>query len=352
MPRKNPGPRLKFREASGNWEIIYYYRGAIKRRSTGTGDHKEATRIFSEFLTASIVDKTPVGPKSPDERLIADVLADYVLEHGAHVIGKETLASSVKALLPFWDGRVVRDVREGTCRAYVAYRAQAGVGDQTAGRNLAVLNAAIKHDFNAGRLTMPVPSWRPPVPCGNERWLTRNEAAALIRAARRDPRSRWHLPLFILIGLYTGARKEAILSLRWPRIDLERGLIDLNPEGRERTKKGRPKLPIPRRLMTFLRYARRRGSDLGPVIHYNGRPLKDVWRGFSSAAKNAGLVDVVPHTLRHTAASWMVQRGVSFAVVARYLGHASSATTERVYAHHAPDYLAPARDALDNPFRR
>ena len=38
--------------------------------------------------------------------------------------------------------------------------------------------------------------------------------------------ARLHLPLFILIGLYTGARKEAILSLRWSQVDLTSNRID------------------------------------------------------------------------------------------------------------------------------
>ena len=59
------------------------------------------------------------------------------------------------------------------------------------------------------------------------------------------------------------------------------------------------------------------------------------------------VTDVTPHVLRHTAASWMVQRGVSFAKVARYLGHSDSRTTEQIYAHHAPDYLEDARAAFD-----
>jgi hypothetical protein len=37
-----------------------------------------------------------------------------------------------------------------------------------------------------------------------------------------------HLPLFILVGLYGGARKEAILSLRWLQVDLDAGRIDFN----------------------------------------------------------------------------------------------------------------------------
>ena len=61
---------------------------------------------------------------------------------------------------------------------------------------------------------------RPERPEPKDRWLSRKEAAAVIRAAR-TPQARLYLPHFILIGLYTGRRKEAILSLRWPQVNLE-----------------------------------------------------------------------------------------------------------------------------------
>jgi integrase len=88
-------------------------------------------------------------------------------------------------------------------------------------------------------------------------------------------------------------------------------------------------------------------SDTGYLITFNGKPVKDIKKAFKKAARQAGLDDVSPHTLRHTAASWMVQRGVPFPRVARYLGHKDSRVTERVYAHHAPDYLKEAADAFD-----
>jgi integrase len=110
---------------------------------------------------------------------------------------------------------------------------------------------------------------------------------------------------------------------------------------------GCPIILIPRRLITFLRLARRRGHEAGHVISFQGHPIKDIKRAFRHAVRVAGLIDVTPHTLRHTAASWMVQHGVSFAKVARYLGHSDSRTTEQVYAHHAPDYLVDAARAFD-----
>ena len=54
---------------------------------------------------------------------------------------------------------------------------------------------------------------------------------------------------------------------------------------------------------------------------------------------------VSPHTLRHTAATWLMQRGVSIWQAAGYLGM-SPETLDRVYGHHSPDYLKGAAHAI------
>jgi integrase len=154
-----------------------------------------------------------------------------------------------------------------------------------------------------------------------------------------------HLPLFILLGLYTGQRKEAILSLRWTQVDLNAGLINFNVPGARRSNKRRARLPIPSTLLLRLRRARKRGSDLGFVVHENGQRLQDIKRGFASACRRAGLVDVTPHTLRHTCATWLMQRGVPIWDAAGFLGM-SRETIERVYGHHHPDFLQSAAQAL------
>ena len=131
-----------------------------------------------------------------------------------------------------------------------------------------------------------------------------------------------------LLGLYTGARKGSILSLRWHQVDLERGRINFNPGSNRQTTKGKPIIPIPRGLLLFLRQARQRGSELGFVINRHGRQVRDVKRAFSSAVVRAGLEDVTPHTLRHMAGTWMAQHSVPLWEISGYLGHSQEPTTE------------------------
>jgi integrase len=210
-----------------------------------------------------------------------------------------------------------------------------------------IFNYAFKYRANHGRL----------------HGLTRYEVLRLLKATRSkrriDPQTgqprfhsyaRWHLAFFILLALYTAARKEAILTLTWSQVDFESRIIDLNKPGVKITNKRRAIIPIPDKLMTFLRIAKSRApincSDKY-VIEYFGKPILRIDQSFRRVARDAGLNNVTPHTLRHTSATWMAQANVPMWVISKYLGHTSTRTTERIYAHHNPTFLMEAKQALE-----
>jgi len=339
MPRRSQGPRLRFLDKRGVYYICWTEGGRSRERSTGTEDSEVAEIALAEFLHAR---QRTGGPRDPSETLITDVLADYASEVGPTTNSPERIGYAVAPLTEFWTCRFASNITPETCRAYGRWRIRS---DGTIRRELGVLRTALNHAHSEGRITRQIPVKLPDAPPPKERWLTRNEAAALLREALNSPKARLHLPLFILIGLYTGKRKEAILSLRWAQVNLETERIDWNPPGRRRTKKQRPRNAIPKRLLPHLRRARQRGSDTGFVIHVNGHPIKDVKTGFRSACRRAGLDDVSPHTLRHTCATWLMQRGVDKWQVCGFLGMTME-TLEKNYGHHHPDYQAEAANAF------
>jgi Phage integrase family len=85
------------------------------------------------------------------------------------------------------------------------------------------------------------------------------------------------------------------------------------------------------------RSRRRRGSKSSGLVFGTRR-----WDHFRSAWENAverpKLADFHFHDLRHTFASWAVQRGASLQEVKDLLGHNSLAMTLR-YGHLAPEHL-------------
>ena len=74
------------------------------------------------------------------------------------------------------------------------------------------------------------------------------------------------------------------------------------------------------------------------------------WNAFRSAWEAAlamaGLEDFRFHDLRHTFASWLVQRGRTLKEVQEALGHQTITMTMR-YSHLAPDHLRAAVAVLD-----
>jgi integrase len=339
MPRRNSGARLRYLDKRKYFYVVWTENGRSRERSTGTADRKLAEIALAEFINTRARDS---GPRDPAQILITDVLADYAQEHGQETASPWRIAAALKGLVPLWQGRTVAEVNREACRTYARSR---GRSAGTVRRELGVLRAAINHSFKSGRLTRVVAIHLPDRPEPRDRWLTRKEAALLLRAALAEPRVRLYLPLFILLGLYSGARKEAILSLRWSQVDLVGGRLDFNTPGARRTNKRRARIPIPAKLLGHLRRASKRGVELGFVINENGKRLGDVKRGFASACRKSKLEDVSPHVLRHTCATWLMQRGVPMWEAAGFLGM-SRETLERVYGHHHPDYLRGAAEAL------
>jgi integrase len=339
MGRRNQGPRLRWLEKRGAYYITWTERGRSRERSTGTADREQAEVVFAEWLQLR---GRRSGPSDPSQILVTDVLIEYQQNRGSKVAAPGRIAYAVFALTDFFEGNTVADMNLQTCARYAEKR---GRSAGTVRRELGVLRAAINYAHKTGKITRPVAVELPQRPEPRDRWLTRKEAAHLIRAAR-TPQARLYMPLFVLIGLYTGRRKEAILSLRWPQVDLEQGRIDFELAGRRRTNKRRGVIPIPPRLLPHLRRARRRGTDLGYVLHINGERIGDIKKGFAAACERAKLEGVTPHTLRHTAATWIARNGsASLSDAAVYLAM-SEETLRNVYRHHHPDFLRGAAESI------
>ncbi|MNT79660.1 site-specific tyrosine recombinase XerC [compost metagenome] len=83
------------------------------------------------------------------------------------------------------------------------------------------------------------------------------------------------------------------------------------------------------------------------MIEWGGRQVLSIKKGFRAAVDWAGLEDVTPHILRHTAASWMAMARVDMLDISKYLGHSDMSVTMRRYAKVHPDFLKEASEALD-----
>ena len=372
MPRRSKGARLWLRPArrkggrlvaSAVWIIV------DGDRHVATGCLKDQAGEAEQRLAAYIADKYRPSRHARDINQIdiADALSVYLEDCGPRMADQPKLERAIGRLNDYWGGKMLSEVTAAECRAYARSRGKTG-GTRT---DLETLRAAINHhakeNLHYGTVRVTLPPKGPP----RDRWLTRDEAARLVWACWRyreqqtvhrgrqkgqlvetDKRPLRHLARFILIGLYTGTRASAIASASPYRdtghsfIDLDQGIYYRLAIGRRATNKRQSPAPIPPRLLTHMRRWIRRGIITSHFVEWHGSPVKSVKTGFRHAVALAGLWGrVTPHTLRHTAATWLMQRGVPIWQAAGYLGM-SAQMIERTYGHHHPDYMRGAAQAI------
>jgi integrase len=178
------------------------------------------------------------------------------------------------------------------------------------------------------------------------RWLTGDELETFLAAA-----GEWRT--MFLVGARVGLRMGELRALRWCDVDLRAAQLTVN-QAAWLDKIGTPKggrsrvIPLCEEVRTALAAAPRPilGGLVWPGEDGKLRETDACQWGMSLAVKASGLEDVGWHTLRHTFASHLVQRGVDLHRVQRLLGHADIRTTMR-YAHLAPGALADAVRVFD-----
>ncbi len=269
--------------------------------------------------------------------MIADVLSVYGSEVAPHKATARNIAYILGNLLKWWGSKRTTDISTETCREYARLRG----GGSSAASDLKFLHAATAYwhgHEKFGPLAIMPKFWRPDEPPPRERWLTRSEAARLLRAAKPYQ----HIRRMILLGLYTGSRPGIILALQWDQIDLRAGVL-IRSRGPQSKNKKAPRVRLGRRILAHLRRWHRLDRGNGCVCHFREHPhlpprqVADPHTAWRKVVKAAGLKDVTRHTLRHTRATWMAQKGVPLFEAAGFLGM-TVRTLEKTYAHHDPEH--------------
>lgn len=323
MPRRSRGPRLYLDPQRKQYAI----RDGKSFVRTGRPESElaEAEEALAEYIG------TKYAPPPNPAPLIAEILLVYKNEVAAGRDSESNIVHTISNLEPYWGGLKLKDVNKTNCEAFSATRPQAA-----GRRDLETLRAAIRywHGAKTPLLFVPkvtLPQRRP----RRERWLTHDEAKKLRKAAMAVP----HLYRFIVIGLLTGSRSNAILNLEWSWIDFERSvMLRKAPGASEAANKRKPPVRINPALLRLLKRWKKRDGKMRWVVNYGGDRVRKLRRSFQTAARGAELKNVSPHTLRHTRATWLMQSGqVTPWEAAGSLGM-SVKVLEEIYAHHHPDF--------------
>ena len=164
--------------------------------------------------------------------------------------------------------------------------------------------------------------------------ITVGQVALLLEQPRKLNTPEALRDLAMMETLYaTGMRVSELVALDLDSLDLEAGAARcLGKAGRERT------IPMRQRAVEVLReYLRRgrpalaRGAD-APALFLNHRGQRLTRQGFwlilKGYAEQANIKHITPHTLRHSFAAHMLERGADLHDLQLMLGHVSISTTQ------------------------
>jgi integrase len=264
-------------------------------------------------------------------------------------------------------------VRPSHVEGWIVELRRKGLAESTVRSAYTILRAVLDTAVRDGALgSNPAAAIRrPPVTAKEAPHLTPAQVADLLRAAEGGR----YASLFALL-VHTGLRRGEALALQWSDVDLARGILRVRGtlsriDGglvvtEPKTAKSKRFVPLSEpaeRLLHQVHAAqaeerRLAGStwrQTGFVFTTEfGEPCdpRNAFRALRAAATKAGLPHAGLHTLRHSAASVMLTRGVPLKVVSDILGHSSIAITGDIYGHVFPDVARQAMDTLGDAFDR
>jgi integrase len=314
-----------YRRAGTYW-IKYYRGGRPHRESAHTDKVTEAKRLLA-LREGQVVEGRFPGLRVERVR-IEELAKDYVRDY--EINGRTSIKDAQRYVRVFTEVfgplRVV-ELRSDQIAAYIDQRRKAGAANATINREL----GALRRMLNLGAKQHPPKVLHVPViPRLREEAVRtgffEHDEFLSMRGALPD-----HQKVPLTLGYWTGMRRGEILKLQWTQVDLERGLLRLDP-GTTKNGEGRV-LPLVTGLRSVLEQWRRYTLLHWPscpwVCHYDGAQLTRLTRAWRRAARQVGLEGKLFHDLRRTAVRNMVRSGIPERVAMTISGHKTRSVFDR-----------------------
>ncbi|MFL6229081.1 MAG: tyrosine-type recombinase/integrase [Pyrinomonadaceae bacterium] len=373
MREQNERTGYIFQDKNGKWyaRTTFTDRKGKRRNIKKTAKDKADAKVILKSIIRQIEDE---GEKYIDgSRMTFNELADHYDEHylkeaeyvdERKISGLRDVARAKGFLTHFREyfGRQrLRDITYGDIYSYRSERLKTQTKYKrplrlaSMNRELAVLrrmlNIALrqgwisKNPFNAGEPLIIVSGERK-----RERILTVDEEVRLLAACEHQQRK--HLKPLLIALLDTGARKGEMLKLQWSDVCFDTRMITFRALN-TKTLKSRSVAMTNRLYSEFIVLWEASDKNLNSRVF---GIFDNVRHSFKSACKDAdikhgGLDGMTIHSLRHTAATRLVQGQMPIQMVGRILGHTQVNTTYRYLSANAEiaQQAAAIFDALQTP---
>jgi integrase len=311
------------RKGSTNWQITV--NGT--RQSSGTTDRQRAATLEHK-LNHEAWDAKRLGIKfrTWDE---ADL---SFLERKQAIKSAHIYAQYSKFWEPHFTGKRLKGITCDLAREILKGKPEPCPSNTTANLKMAYVGKVLRH---AGA------PWEPqyyPEPKGREEWLTVASWKSLDMST--------DLRQVATFSLSTGLREANVIGLQWEWI---KGSSLRVPS--QFTKTARPYgIPLNKTALGIIEERRQSGVvALGGVFTLKGRSIytMQLLRAWRAVLEAAGVPYMPYHGLRHTYASWMMQAGVPFEVIARLGCWSAGASVAHRYMHFDVESLRPWAERFD-----
>jgi len=340
---------MSIRKIRNSWWADFRFNGQ-RFRKRSPANSKEGAKDYESLLRQKLVKGESLESRGDKgemtfEKFTKEWFEVYVKNNNKYseVISKESILRV--HLLPYFGKMKLLKIQSQKTEEYKRQKIQSGLNNKTINNHLAVLNKCLDtarewkliDDRPRIRLLKLKPQ--------HHDYLSETECEILLNGATGEIKE------MILLALKTGLRFGEIIALDWQDVDLERKMLSVSKSiskglmGSTKSNRSRH-IPLSQELYEMLV---RRTQKTGSIFtNQDGTPKKQIpcCKALYRACRRSKLRGIGWHTLRHTFASHLAQKGISLKAIQELLGHSNIQTTMR-YAHLSPSELRSAIDCLN-----
>ena len=326
------------------YQLVYSKDGKRSTISTGTKDKTQAEKFLKHFEPESITEK----PKK--ERSIN--LSSFVKEYKNYISNTYSKAYLERAVTPSFNKLVnflpdlplemisSRNIDQFISSIMAYSRSAASLYHRTL---KAAFNKALAWNYIKENSFNKIKT--PKVIKGYPIFINHSELQNIIEHTTYD-----FLKDIFTVAFNTGLRLGELINMKWDWINFEQNIITAK-NSKEFTTKGKKERIIPMNQIVQTIMKKRIPIPFNNdfiFVRLKGIKLNEefVSKSFKQAVRDAKLNDKIHfHSLRHSFASNLVQKGVSLYVVKELLGHEDIKTTQ-IYSHLQQENLSKAVNLL------
>lgn len=282
--------------------------------------------------------------------LVREYLAYIQVEKGLSPNSLEAYRRDLSRLVSWAErhGKPVEELSRADLRGWIAELSRKGLAPSTVSRAVSAARGLFRFLMLDGHIrSHPAEDLSTPQKSAHlPRFLTEDEMDRLLRVPDIETGEGLRDRAMLELMYATGLRVSELVSLKLADLDLDAGLITCHGKGSKQRR-----VPLGKSaahwLQRYLSVRARAGQAVSPrlFISSSGGALtrQTAWAMIKRYAARCSLSNISPHTLRHSFATHLLQRGADSRSVQALLGHSDISTTQ-IYTHITDRHMRETYD--------